>query len=86
MHYPAYYTATSQNEKITSHVVSFYNLLRVSIRSVDQPKTLTSLSNRVGYTGVDELPDYLRSDTEDVKKSLSLTAANICLATVIIEK
>ena len=26
IHNPAYYTATCQNEKITSHVVSFYNL------------------------------------------------------------
>ena len=35
------------------------------------------------YAGVDELPDYLRSDTKDVKK-LSLTAVIICLAMVII--
>ena len=35
IHYPAYYKATSQNEKITSHGVSFYNLFITSIRSVD---------------------------------------------------
>ena len=34
-HYPAYYTASCQNEKITSHAVSFYYLLVTSIRSVD---------------------------------------------------
>ena len=50
-HYPAYYTATCQNEKITSHGVSFYNLFVTSILSVDQQrnnfsaKSLTSLSN-----------------------------------------
>ena len=51
IHYPAYYTATCQNEKITSHGVSFYNLFVTSIPSVDQlrnnlsAKTVTSLSN-----------------------------------------
>ena len=51
IHYPAYYTATCQNEKMTSHGVACYNLFVTIIRSVDQqrnspPKTLTSLSNR----------------------------------------
>ena len=55
IHYLAYYTATCQNEKITSYGVSFfYNLFVTSIRSVDQqrksqPKTLTSLSNRIRW-------------------------------------
>ena len=31
--YPAYYTATGQNEKINSHSVTFYNLF-VTIRRV----------------------------------------------------
>ena len=35
IHYPAYYTATCQNEKITSHGVSFYNIFVTSIRSVN---------------------------------------------------
>uniref|UniRef100_A0A8C5BIY3 Phosphodiesterase n=1 Tax=Gadus morhua TaxID=8049 RepID=A0A8C5BIY3_GADMO len=53
--FPAYYTATCQNEKITSHGVSFYNLSVTSIRSVDQQrnnlsaKTVTSLSNGRRY-------------------------------------
>ena len=52
LHYPAYYTATCQNEKITSHGVSFYNLFVSNICSGDQqrnslPKTLTLLSNRI---------------------------------------
>ena len=47
IHYPAYYSATCQNEKITSHGVACYNLFVTRIRSVDQqrnslPKTLTS--------------------------------------------
>ena len=55
-HYPAYYTVTYQNETITSHCLSVYNLFVSSIRSVDQqrnspPKTLTSLSNRVRWGG-----------------------------------
>ena len=51
IHYPAYYTATCQNENITSHGVSFFNLFVTSILSVDQQrnnlfaKTVTSLSN-----------------------------------------
>ena len=51
LHHPAYYKATCQDEKITSHGVSFYNLFVTSIRSVDQQrnnlsaKTVTSLSN-----------------------------------------
>ena len=36
VHYPAYYTATCQNEKISSHGVSFYNFFVTSIRSVDR--------------------------------------------------
>ena len=54
IHYSAYYTATCQTQKITSHGVSFYNKFVTSIRSVDQqknssPKTLTSLSNQVRW-------------------------------------
>ena len=51
LHYPAYYTATCQNENITSHGVSFFNLFVTSILSVDQQrnnlsaKTVMSLSN-----------------------------------------
>ena len=36
--------------------------------------------------GVDKLPDYLRSDTKDVKNPLFLTTVIIRLAMVIIEK
>ena len=36
------------------------------------------------YPGVEKLPDYLRSDTSDVKNPLCLVI--ICLATVIFEK
>ena len=32
IHYPAYYKATCQDEKITSHGVSFYNLFVSSIQ------------------------------------------------------
>ena len=43
-----------ENEKISSHRVSFYNVFVTGIRRVDQqrnspPKTLTSLSNRVRW-------------------------------------
>ena len=38
-HYSAYYTATCQNKKLTSHGMSFYNLF-FTIRSVDQQKKL----------------------------------------------
>ena len=40
------YFLSFQNEKITSHGVSFYNLF-AAIRSVDQKNCLTSLSNRI---------------------------------------
>ena len=45
------YKKNKQNEKITSHGASFYNVFVSSIHSVDQqrnnpPKTLTLLSNR----------------------------------------
>ena len=62
IHYPAYYRATCQNKKITSHGVSFYNLFVTSILSVDQQrnnlsaKTVTSLSNARRW--VDKSPDY----------------------------
>ena len=35
IHYPAYYTATCQNENITSHSLSLYDSFVTSIRSGD---------------------------------------------------
>ena len=84
IHYPAYYTATFQKEKITSHGVSLYNLSAfvVFIRReiVGQRRRLAT-----EYAGVDKLPDFLRSDTKDGKKS-TLTVVIICLATVNYQK
>ena len=84
IHYPAYYKATCQDEKITSHGVSFYNLFVSSIHSVDQqrnsqPKTLTSLSNqrRWGSQVTGLLPMQVNGAFYGIEKACVIKAYNI---------
>ena len=50
IHYPTYYTATCQNEKITSHSVSFYNFTNL-FGEIVHPRRWRRLAT--GYAGVD---------------------------------
>ena len=64
--------ATCQNELITSHAVSFYNLflpafLVLISRGIVCQRHWRRLATE--YAGVDKLPDYLQSDTKTWKKS-----------------
>ena len=49
IHYPAYYTATCRNEKITFHNLFFTSICRVDQQRNSLPKTLMWLSNRVRW-------------------------------------
>ena len=70
IHYPAYYTATCQKEKITSHGVSLYNL---SAFVVFIRKEIVGQRRRLAteYAGVDKLPDFLWSVTIETQKKFT---------------
>jgi hypothetical protein len=76
--------ATCQNEKITSHGLSFYKLFVGSIHSVDQqrnspPKTLTLLSNRRRWGGqvTGLLPMQVNGAFHGIQKTCVIKAYNI---------
>ena len=81
IHYTAYYIATCQNEKITSHGVSFYNLL-ISREIVCQIRWQIQ-PNALGLTNYRTICGVI---WKTWKKTLSLTAVITCLATVNYQK
>ena len=85
IHYPAYYTATCKNEKYLHTVCLFTIYLlpsaeKLSTKEIVRQRRWRCLATE--YAEVDELPDYLHSDTKDVNQSTFLDSGHYMLSNI----